>query len=282
MPGVSFDRAADYYDQTRGYGAGAADGIRDAIVAYTGAGVGARFLELGVGTGRIALPFIRAGYDYTGVDISRPMMERLTAKLAADAAAASYHYELREADVAALPFADASFDVVITVHVLHLVADWQATLREAHRVLRPGGWLLIGHDSDTTRQPQPTASEPARVRDRWLEIRGELGFDKPAGRSNIWGGDERLIAFLQSLGARTAVVSLAEIERPAVTAREMLERYRARMYSADWETPDAIHGEAIRRLEEWMRREIADADTPYASQGQFTAITATWADEILQ
>jgi SAM-dependent methyltransferase len=279
MPGLSFDRAADYYDQTRGYTPGAADSIRDAIVAYTGAGMGTRFLELGIGTGRIALPFIRAGHDYTGVDLSRPMMERLTAKLAADEGAANYRYDLREADVAALPFADASFDVIITVHVLHLVADWQTTLHEARRVLAPGGWIIIGYDSDTDRQPQANPSDPARVRERWMEIRRDLGFDKPAGRSNIWGGDERLMAFLQSLGARTAMVPLAEFERPSATAHEMVERYRARMYSSDWEVSEPIHREAIKRLEEWVQREILAPDEPATSRGQFTAITATWAPE---
>ena len=58
MSPASFDRAAEYYDTTRGYAPGSAEGIRDAIVTYTGAGRNARFLELGVGTGRIALPFI--------------------------------------------------------------------------------------------------------------------------------------------------------------------------------------------------------------------------------
>src|SRR5262245_29942346 len=84
MSPVSFDRAAEYYDTTRGYAAGSAERIRDAIVAYIGAERDARFLELGVGTGRIALPFIRAGDHYTGVDISQAMLERLSGKLTGD------------------------------------------------------------------------------------------------------------------------------------------------------------------------------------------------------
>src|SRR5215211_953512 len=148
MPGVSFDRAAEYYDATRGYRDGSAERIRDAIVAHTGAGPSTRWLELGVGTGRIALPFIRAGYDYTGVDISQAMMDRLVGKLAEDSGRPEYRFELRQADITELPFEDSAFDVIIMVHVLHLVADWQAVLREARRVLRPGGWLLLGEDSE--------------------------------------------------------------------------------------------------------------------------------------
>jgi len=137
MPPVSFDRAAEYYDGTRGYADGSAERIRDAIVAYASAGRDTRFLELGIGTGRIALPFIRAGYDYTGVDISPAMMARLADKLAGDSVAAAYRYRLHAADITALPFEAQRFDVIIAVHVLHLVADWQRAIQEARRVLRP-------------------------------------------------------------------------------------------------------------------------------------------------
>ena len=160
MPPVSFDRAAEYYDTTRGYADGSAERIRDAIVAYASAGRDTRFLELGVGTGRIALPFIRAGYDYTGVDISPAMMARLADKLAGDSGAAAYRFQLHEADITALPFEAQRFDVIIAVHVLHLVADWQRAIQEARRVLRPGGWLLCGSDE--------TLGEDASSADREL------------------------------------------------------------------------------------------------------------------
>src|SRR4051794_8638282 len=104
MSPVPFDRAAEYYDATRGYAEGSAERIRDAIVAYTGAGRNTRFLELGVGTGRIALPFIRAGYDCTGVDISPAMLARLADKLSGDMGTTTYRFQLREADITALPF----------------------------------------------------------------------------------------------------------------------------------------------------------------------------------
>jgi SAM-dependent methyltransferase len=276
MTSISFDRAADYYDTTRGYAAGSAERIRDAIVAYAGADKQTRFLELGVGTGRIALPFIRAGYDYTGVDISRAMMDRLAAKLAADPGAAAYRYELREADVAALPFANSTFDVAITVHVLHLVADWRAAIREAHRVLRAGGRLLIGNDNDTSWDKQASATPPARVRDQWLKLRDELGFGRHANLDGIWGQDERVIAFLRDLGVAVETVRLTEYERKPISAREMVERYRARMYSGDWHTPDDVHAEASRQLETWMQEAIAEPDQRYPVQGTFTAIAARW------
>ncbi len=279
MPGVSFDRAAEYYDATRGYHTGSAERIRDAIVAHTGAGPGSRLLELGVGTGRIALPFIRAGYDFTGVDLSQAMMDRLLAKIASDPERASYRVGLHLADVTALPFADSSFDVIMSVHVLHLVDDWRAALREAARVLRPGGWLLIAHDggpNEDMAAGNAVEPEPMLVREQWMRLREELGVAHPSGRSNMWGSDQRLIDELRALGANVQDVRLASYERPPITPREMLERLRARMYSSDWASSDEQHAEMVRRLEQWFAHAIAAPDQPAITGGEFCALVARW------
>lgn len=274
MPGVSFDRAASFYDATRGYTEEAADRIRDAIVAYAGATLTTRFVELGVGTGRIALPFIRAGYDYTGVDISQAMMDRLAEKLAGDAGAAGYRHQLRVADITELPFPAAAFDVAISVHVLHLVDDWQKALREARRVLAPGGVLLLGNDDGPGAGAELTP--PERVSRKWRDIRRELGTDRPSGRSNIWGADDRLVAYLETLGARTERVWLASVEGPPISARAMAERMKARSYSSDWDTPDDLHAEAVRRLEQWMAEELGQPDEPAPITGNLVALAARW------
>lgn len=277
MPGVSFDRAAEYYDATRGYHAGSAERIRDAIVAHTGAGPATHWLELGVGTGRIALPFIRAGYDYTGVDISQAMMDRLVSKLAEDSGRSEYRFELRQADITDLPFEDSAFDAIIMVHVLHLVADWRAVLREARRVLPPNGWLLLGYDDGPRdHAATDTAYEPNLVRKRWLELRREFGADRPAGRSNVWGADQQAIAFLEELGAHVEVARLAEYERPPISPRGMVERLRERVYSSDWAMPDEVHAEMLRRLDDWFQQAITAPDSPVATKGHFSAIVAKW------
>src|SRR5581483_8300610 len=116
---MSFDRVADVYDATRALPAGVPDAIARRIEEATYAGPGTRFLELGVGTGRIAEPLIAAGYPYTGVDISADMLARLRAK-----AGNAPNLTIAEADITNLPFPDDSFDVALTVHVLHLVSDW--------------------------------------------------------------------------------------------------------------------------------------------------------------
>jgi SAM-dependent methyltransferase len=231
MPPISFDRAAEYYDTTRGYADGSAECIRDAIVAYTGADRDTRFLELGVGTGRIALPFIRASYDYTGVDISPAMMARLAGKLAGDPGTA-YRFQLREADITALPFEAARFDVIIAVHVLHLVEDWQRAIQEARRVLRPGGWLLCGSDEapgEDGSSADLSLPAPLRVRRKCWELRRELGLGRPDGRSNLRSRDTQLIEYLRASGATTDTVTLAQFETPAISARDSRSGEGARL-----------------------------------------------------
>ena len=59
MP-VSYDHAVEFYDETRGYREGVVVRYRDALLAQTGADPSARILELGIGSGLIAQPFLRA------------------------------------------------------------------------------------------------------------------------------------------------------------------------------------------------------------------------------
>ena len=279
MPSIVFDQAAEYYDSTRGYPEGVPERIRDAIVATTEASEETRFLELGVGTGRIALPFIRAGYDFTGVDLSQPMMEQLSRKLAADSQVDSYRYRLLEADITHLPFDDGSFDVAIAVHVLHLVDGWQQAIREAHRVLRkPGGELLLGQDAAMEEAP-PSAQR--LVNARWDAILTELGVERDKLRPGVPDSrGARMVAlvesFLHELGAQTRSVTLVEHATLPLSPREMAQRHKERQYSRDWMLPDDVHAEAVRRLDTWLRTECPEPDRPIATTARFMALVARW------
>jgi SAM-dependent methyltransferase len=136
---IAFDRAAGYYDQSRGLPDGVAEQVADRIDAAVGRE--GRLLELGVGTGRIALPLHRRGRRIVGVDLSVPMLDRYRAKAAALGLPPP---AVVRADATRLPFRDACADAVLEVHVLHLVPGWRRALAEARRVLRPGGAVLVG------------------------------------------------------------------------------------------------------------------------------------------
>ena len=108
----SFDRVAAVYDRTRALPPEVETAIGAGIARLTAATTATRFLEVGVGTGRIALPLVRAGYRYYGADLSLSMLRAADQK--AQGLAGQLH--LCGADACALPFASATFDVGLVVH----------------------------------------------------------------------------------------------------------------------------------------------------------------------
>lgn len=128
---VKFDRAVEYYDETRGFPAGEEKPAAELIARVGDFDASSRIIEIGVGTGRIALPVSRHVGSYFGLDLSRPMMDKLRAKQNGEA------IYLTEGDATQLPYADRSFDGAVAVHVFHLIPGWKNSLRELARVLRP-------------------------------------------------------------------------------------------------------------------------------------------------
>ncbi len=99
---------------------------------------GSRVLEIGVGTGK-SFPYYPVGMTITAIDLSPRMLEQARTH----AAHSQIVVDLHEADVQALPFADASFDTAIASCVFCSVPDAVLGLRELRRVLVPGGQLLL-------------------------------------------------------------------------------------------------------------------------------------------
>ena len=106
-----------------------------------GAAPGDRVLDAGCGPGFYVaetLERVGPGGSVVGVDASPPMLA-LAAKRSEGHDNVSFH----EGDVTALPVADADFDRALSVQVLEYVADISAALAELHRVLKPGGRVLL-------------------------------------------------------------------------------------------------------------------------------------------
>src|SRR5216117_2645366 len=96
---------------------------------------GLRVLEIGVGMGADYLEWLKAGACATGVDLSAISLERARRRCEL----AGYQPDLRVADAERLPFPDNTFDVVYSYGVMHHSPDTAQCLRDAHRVLKPGG-----------------------------------------------------------------------------------------------------------------------------------------------
>ncbi|MGI8902240.1 MAG: class I SAM-dependent methyltransferase [Solirubrobacteraceae bacterium] len=111
-------------------------------------------LEIGAGTGYFSLNLLGAGVrEATCTDISPGMLETL----ALNARRLGVKVKTVLADGEALPFPDASFDLVLGHAVLHHLPDLGRAFAEFHRVLRPGGRIAF-------------AGEPSRVGDRLAAI----------------------------------------------------------------------------------------------------------------
>lgn len=95
-------------------------------------------LEVAVGTGRNFAHY-PAGVRLSGFDLSPVMVELATAR----AEELDLQVDLRVADAARLPYADASFDTVVCTFSLCAIPDPGGAVREMHRVLRPGGRAIL-------------------------------------------------------------------------------------------------------------------------------------------
>jgi ubiquinone/menaquinone biosynthesis C-methylase UbiE len=100
-------------------------------------------LEVGAGSGAMAAELLASHPDVrlTVTDFDEAMVDVAAARLAS----AAERVSVRPADATALPFADGSFDAVLSWVMLHHTLEWETALREALRVLRPGG-QLVGYD----------------------------------------------------------------------------------------------------------------------------------------
>lgn len=101
---------------------------------------GKQVLEIGLGEGSDSELLIRQGARWSGADLTAESIARVQTRLTLR----GLPYEgLRQASVLDLPFPDNAFDMVFSHGVLHHVPDIKQAQSEIHRVLRPGGELVI-------------------------------------------------------------------------------------------------------------------------------------------
>ena len=120
-------------------------------------------LDIGSGAGTdslVAAQMVGPEGHVTGIDMTPEMLAK--ARAAAEAMGAA-NVEFLEAEAEKLPFADESFDVVISNGVIDLIPDKDAVFAELFRVLRPGGRIQV---ADVTIQ-QPVSEEGRRKIDLW-------------------------------------------------------------------------------------------------------------------
>lgn len=102
---------------------------------------GTRLLDVACGAGQIAIPAARAGAQVTGVDIATNLIEQARARAARE----GVQVRFEEGDAEALPYADASFDVVVSLIGAMFAPRPQRVAAELLRVCRPGGRIAMAN-----------------------------------------------------------------------------------------------------------------------------------------
>jgi len=137
----NFDLIADRYDRWYASSRGAMyDRLEKKLIAYIlpSAGEGQRALEVGCGTGHWSEYFSNRGFEVTGVDVSKEMIEVAKNKHIAKS-------QFQVADGENLPFADESFDLAVAVTTLEFTANPEKMVSEMARcVKKPAGKLIVG------------------------------------------------------------------------------------------------------------------------------------------
>jgi ubiquinone/menaquinone biosynthesis C-methylase UbiE len=161
--------------------------------------VNGQVLELAIGTGR-NLPYYAADVRLTGIELSPQMLEIARTR----AVELGRDVDLRLGDAQALEFEDHRFDTVIVTFGLCTIPDDHEAAAEAHRVLRPGGRLVV---LEHVRSPAFAVRAAQRVLDPLsvrfsadhlmrdpLDYLGDVGFEIESVERLKWGIVERIVA----------------------------------------------------------------------------------------
>lgn len=239
---VPFDRAVEYYDRTRGLSEEASREMT-ALLANELRGRG-RCLEVGVGTGLVALPLAAAGVSLVGLDLSAPMLGKLAEKAGGRAP-----FPLLVGDATSLPFGDHRFGGAVVRHVLHLVPGWRKVVGELVRVVAPGGLVLVS----SGQVPEPWHELTERFMDR-------VGRPSFASAFDAWetGAIER--AFREHGAAIRLLPRITE--RVPQTLGEFLDQMEGGLHSWTWEVDEETRREAVAELRTWALERWGTLDPP--------------------
>lgn len=241
---VNFDRAVSFYDETRGFPPGI-DQRAAALIAQAAALDNTKsVLEIGIGTGRMALPLSNHVGTVYGADISAGMLGELLAKR--DQA----RIYPTQADAAHLPYATASMDGVLVSHVFHLVADLPGVIAELRRVLKPDGRVAHCWSTDD--------GILYELRQAWKD---------GAGRSSDarWQAANTALDDDGWLHIQTQTLSYTSKQSP----QAIIERFERRIWSSTWHLTDEEHANGLSAMLAYATASYDDLNTPVEVTNSF-------------
>lgn len=251
-----YDNIAHIYDQTRWLSESIAEEVADFILELVDATPETSFLEPGIGTGLNVIPLIKRGYSVTGIDASQAMLDQLRQKLPK----IPHNLQLIHADASQLPFKDKSFDVVLTVHMIHTVSNWKVFLDEVIRVLKPQGYYLNSQ----------WITPPARMEfERHLRaILAKYEVEKAPKSANKVVEEINVEEYLNSKGYQSNYV-VAKEWTVSNTVRELLCFFKSRAYGLCWLVSEEVFHQVMSEFEEFCVEHYGSLETELSSPAKF-------------
>jgi ubiquinone/menaquinone biosynthesis C-methylase UbiE len=237
---VQFDRVADIYDRTREYSSIAMTKVLETLKREFGRS--GRVLDAGVGTGRFSMPLQATGLELIGIDISRKMLDKALDKGTQNAIIA---------DARTLPFRDCSFDDALSVHVLHLIKEWDEALGEISRVTK-NHLVTIG------REGPGRDTSPGEA---YQDLLKKFGHHHP----HPGLAEPRINEFLKPVKSEFIVQDKGDVKRS-------LEYLNDRVYSIQWNIPDDLHERIMKELRSQFEGKLEYSNDLYLYKWDTTEI----------
>ncbi len=249
---IVFDRAVEYYDQTRAMPPERHRAFIDALARETSINENSRVLEVGIGTGRIGMSVAEQVHRLFGIDLSLEMMGVLRRKLAET----NLNIRIAQADAGKLPFAAETFDVLYAVHVYHLVAGWQNAMRDARRVIKHGGYFVVSFHK------RPDDSPTARIRQQLHALVNARGIEtkRPGTHS-----EEEILSEIKAWGDEPRIVVCSAWTEPEIPEK-ILEETDRQIFSETWAIPRAVMDDVMPQVRAWAMETYGDLTKPMDCQ----------------
>ncbi|MHA2497381.1 MAG: class I SAM-dependent methyltransferase [Candidatus Hodarchaeales archaeon] len=232
---ISFDRIATDYDRTRWVPPKLLDQFFNKLIDEVPLSTRSRIFELGVGTGRLAIPLSRFGYTVLGVDVSLLMLKEASR----NRGKGHTKLYLLQADANSLPIKEKSLDFCLFVHILHLLENWKGIIDSVERLLKNRNLAhstlhVLWHDL-----------EPFRL--YWKAI-GRAETSRVGAKS-----PEEVIEYLQ--GIKGYHYDHFEFEESAGTAlwEDVVNLIQEKAFSSQWGIQNEHHKEALEVVKQKMK-----------------------------
>jgi SAM-dependent methyltransferase len=240
---VDFSANAPFYD--RRHGAVLLQDLARQLADCGELHPGSLVLDVGAGTGRVAIAFANLGYRTTALDPALQMLHRIRVK------APESPVRLVAGEGGRLPFAGKRFDAVILARILYLMADWEVVLQSVSDALKPGGCIF--HEWGN-----------GQADEVWVRVREKLrSLFRDAGVQTPFHPGARSEAEADPVLRQLGLVCTNELPigpGPDMKLDDFVEGIAAGEFSYTWRIPKSVQDSCIPLLKKWCEETFDPAE----------------------